>query len=61
VTVAGPAVFNWLVTTAPNEALSPTARNRGNVAFKVTGLLIRISLSADPNREARSPATAMIR
>ena len=39
VTVAGPAVFNWLVTTAPNDALSPTARKRGNVAFSVTRLV----------------------
>ena len=34
VTVAGPAVFSWLVTTAPNDALSPTARKRGNAAFE---------------------------
>ena len=42
-----PPVVNWLVTTAPNDALSPTARKRGNVGFSVTGLLIRISLSAE--------------
>src|SRR4051812_7866132 len=61
VTVAAPAVFNWLITTAPNAALSPTARNRGNVGFSVTGLLMRISVSADPNRELPPPATAMMR
>ena len=61
VTVAEPFVFSWLVTTAPNDALSPRARKRGNAGFIVSGLLTRISLSADPKREALSAATAMIR
>ena len=61
VTVAAPAVFNWLVTTAPKYALSPSARKRGNVALSVSGLLMRTSASLDPNRDARSAATAMIR
>ena len=61
VTTAVPAAGSWLVTTAPNDALSPTARKRGNVGFSVSGLLMRTSLSPDPKRELRSPATAMIR
>src|SRR5262245_16192776 len=61
VTVALPLLFNWLVTTAPNAALSPRARKRGNVGFIVSGLLTRISLSAEPKRDALSAATAMIR
>jgi hypothetical protein len=61
VTVAGPPVFSWFVMTAPNDALSPTARNRGNVGLSVIGLLMRISLSADPKRDPLSPATAMMR
>ncbi len=51
VTTAVPAAVSWLVTTAPNDALSPTARKRGNVGFSVSGLLMRISLSPDPKRE----------
>ena len=61
VTMAVPASFSWLVTTEPKNALSPRVMNRGNAAFSTTGLLIRISLSPDPNRDALSPATAMMR
>ena len=31
--------------------MSPTARKRGNVGLSVSGLLIRTSLSPDPNRD----------
>ena len=34
---------------------------RGNADFSMSGLLIRISLSPDPNRDVLSAATAMIR
>ena len=34
---------------------------RGNAAFSTTGLLIRTSLSPEPNREVLSPPTAMMR
>ena len=61
VTVAVPFVLSWLVTTAPKDALSPRARKRGNVGFMVSGLLTRISLSAEPKRDALSAATAMMR
>ena len=55
VTIAVPGSFSWLVTTEPKNALSPRVMKRGNAAFSTTGLLIRISLSPDPNRDALSP------
>ena len=61
VTIADPGSLSWLVTTEPKYALSPRAMNRGNAALSTTGLLMRISLSADPNRDALSAATAMMR
>ena len=60
-TIAAPPVLSWFVTTAPKYDLSPTARKRGNAGLSVTGLLIRISVSPAPNRDARSAATAMMR
>jgi hypothetical protein len=61
VTTAAPPWGSWLATIDPNSARSPTARKRGNAGFNVTGLLMRISLSPDPNRDALSAATAMMR
>ena len=61
VTMAVPLSFSRLCTTAPKRAVSPAARKRGNAGFSSTGLLVRISRSSHPKRDARSPATAMIR
>ena len=61
VTIAEPFSGSRLCTTEPKCAVSPTARKRGKAGFSSTGLLVRISRSAKPKREARSPATAMMR
>ena len=60
-TMAVPAAGNWLPTTAPKNASSPTARKRGKAEVSVMGLLVRTSALPDPKRERRSPATAMMR
>ena len=61
VTTASPARPVLFVTMAPNDARSPDDRNRGNAGSIVSGLVARISVSAAPKCDYRSPATAMMR
>ena len=61
VTTASPALPVPLVTTAPKEARSPCPMKRGKAASIVSGFVARISLSAAPKCDERSPATAMTR
>ena len=61
VTMAVPLSLSWLCSTAPKRAVSPRARKRGKAERSSTGLLIRISRSPPPKRDALSAATAMMR
>ena len=62
VTVAVPACFSWLCTTAPKNALSPT-REEAREGRRQQQRLVDADLALAPSRSARrlSPATAMMR